>query len=263
MPAMLSRWARRRLRSRSPRMPTAGRSRAARSGRRRLRSPPSSGRAMKLASLKAGPDGQLVVVSRDLARCTPAEGIAPTLQAALESWAAAEPRLRALGDDLEAGRVAGQPFEEAGCASPLPRAYQWLDGSAYVTHVELVRRARGAELPERFWNDALLGQPNAGVDMTFDFARLIEHAATTRHLSAGTIIGSGTVANDAAREETSAIGSSCLAERRMLETLWHGAPKTPWLKFGDRVRIEMQDGGGRPIFGAIEQEVVRYLAPPA
>ena len=334
---------------------------------------------MKLASLKAGADGQLVVVSRDLARCTPAEGIAPTLQAALESWAAAEPRLRALGDDLEAGRVAGQPFDQAGCASPLPRAYQWLDGSAYVTHVELVRRARGAELPERFWsdplmyqgasdgfvgprdpiearsedwgidleaevavitdrvamgtpaaragehiklvllvndvtaralipdelakgfgfihgkptsafspvavtpdelgpawrehkvhlpllsyvNDALLGQPNAGVDMTFDFARLIEHAATTRHLSAGTIIGSGTVANDAAREETSAIGSSCLAERRMLETLWHGAPKTPWLKFGDRVRIEMQDGGGRPIFGAIEQEVVRYLAPPA
>src|ERR671918_600989 len=158
MPAMPSRWARRRLRSRSPRMPTAGRWRAARSGRRRLRSPPSSARAMKLASLRAGGDGQLVVVSRDLARCTPAEGIAPTLQTALESWAAAEPRLRALGDDLEAGRVAGQPFDQAGCASPLPRAYQWLDGSAYVTHVELVRRARGAELPERFWTNPLMYQ---------------------------------------------------------------------------------------------------------
>jgi fumarylacetoacetate (FAA) hydrolase len=334
---------------------------------------------MKLASLKAGRDGYLVVVSRDLAGCTPAEGIASSLQAALESWAQAEPRLRALADDLEAGRVERQPFEQAACASPLPRAYQWLDGSAYVTHVELVRRARGAELPERFWtdplmyqgasdafvgprdpieassedwgidleaevavitdrvamgtpaaragahiklvllvndvtaralipdelakgfgfvhgkpasafspvavtpdelgpawrehkvhlpllsyvNDAPLGQPDAGVDMTFDFARLIEHAATTRHLSAGTIVGSGTVANDAAREETSTVGSSCLAERRMLETLWHGAPKTPWLQFGDRVRIEMQDGGGRSIFGAIEQEVVRYLPPAA
>src|SRR5919106_1685096 len=158
MPAMPSRWARRRLRSRSPRMPTAGRWRAARSGRRRLRSPPGSARAMKLASLKARPDGQLVVVSRDLARCTPAEGIAPTLQAALESWAAAEPRLRALADDLEAGRVEARPFDQAACASPLPRAYQWLDGSAYVTHVELVRKARGAELPERFWSDPLMYQ---------------------------------------------------------------------------------------------------------
>jgi fumarylacetoacetate (FAA) hydrolase len=334
---------------------------------------------MKLASLKAGRDGRLVVVSRDLARCTPAEGIAPTLQAALEGWAEAEPKLRALAEDLEAGRVAGQLFDEAGCASPLPRAYQWLDGSAYVTHVELVRKARGAELPERFWTDPLmyqgaadsfvgprdpieaasedwgidleaevavitdrvpmgtpaaragehiklvllvndvtaralipdelakgfgflhgkpasafspvavtpdelgsawhehkvhlplpsyvndlpLGRPNAGVDMTFDFARLIEHAAKTRHLAAGTIIGSGTVANDAARDESSTIGSSCLAERRMLETLWHGAPKTPWLNFGDRVRIEMLDGDGRSIFGAIEQEVVRYTPPAA
>jgi fumarylacetoacetate (FAA) hydrolase len=334
---------------------------------------------MKLASLKAGRDGRLVVVSRDLARCTPAEAIAPTLQAALETWAEAEPRLRALAADLEAGRVEGQRFDETACASPLPRAYQWLDGSAYVTHVELVRKARGAELPERFWtdplmyqgasdgfvgprdpieatsedwgidleaevavitdrvpmgtpaaragehvrlvllvndvtaralipdelakgfgflhgkpasafspvavtpdelgsawrehkvhlplqsyvNDAPLGRPNAGVDMTFDFARLIEHAARTRHLSAGTIVGSGTVANDAARDQNSTIGSSCLAERRMLETLWHGAPKTPWLKFGDRVRIEMLDSDGRSIFGAIEQEVVRYIPPAA
>jgi fumarylacetoacetate (FAA) hydrolase len=112
-------------------------------------------------------------------------------------------------------------------------------------------------------NDVPLGRPNAGVDMTFDFARLIEHAAKTRHLSAGTIVGSGTVANDAAREPNSTIGSSCLAERRMLETLWHGAPKTPWLKFGDRVRIEMLDSDGRSIFGAIDQEVARYTPPAA
>ena len=319
------------------------------------------------------------MVSRDLARCTPAEAIAPTLQTALESWAESEPKLRALAADLEAGRVEGQPFDQAACASPLPRAYQWLDGSAYVTHVELVRKARGAELPERFWSDPLmyqgasdgfvgprdpieatsedwgidleaevavitddvpmgtpaeragrhvklvllvndvtaralipdelakgfgfvhgkpasafspvavtpdelgnawrdhrvhlpllsyvngvpLGRPNAGVDMTFDFARLIAHAATTRHLAAGTIVGSGTVANDAAREQTSTIGSSCLAERRMLETIWHGAPSTPWLKFGDRVRIEMHDDDGRSIFGAIEQKVVRYTPPAA
>jgi fumarylacetoacetate (FAA) hydrolase len=334
---------------------------------------------MKLASLKAGPDGRLVVVSRDLGRCTPAGAIAPTLQAALEDWAEAQPRLQALAEDLEAGRVEGQRFDQAACASPLPRAYQWLDGSAYVTHIELVRKARGAELPERFWtdplmyqgasdgfvgprdpieatsedwgidleaevavitdrvpmgtpaaragdhvklvllvndvtaralipdelakgfgflhgkpasafspvavtpdelgsawrehkvhlpllsyvNDAPLGRPNTGLDMTFEFARLIEHAARTRHLAAGTIVGSGTVANDAARDQSSTIGSSCLAERRMLETLWHGAPKTPWLKFGDRVRIEMLDGDGRSIFGAIEQQVVRYTPPAA
>ena len=112
-------------------------------------------------------------------------------------------------------------------------------------------------------NDVPLGRPHAGVDMTFDFARLIAHAAATRHLGAGTIIGSGTVANDAAREQTSTIGSSCLAERRMLETIWHGAPRTPWLDFGDRVRIEMLDADGHSIFGAIEQEVVRVTPPAA
>ncbi|MGH6902234.1 MAG: fumarylacetoacetate hydrolase family protein, partial [Geminicoccaceae bacterium] len=112
-------------------------------------------------------------------------------------------------------------------------------------------------------NDVPLGRPHAGVDMTFDFARLIAHAATTRHLAAGTIVGSGTVANEAAREPTSTIGSSCLAERRMLETIWYGAPSTPWLKFGDRVRIEMDDDDGRSIFGAIEQKVVRYTPPAA
>ena len=334
---------------------------------------------MKLASLKAGRDGRLVVVSRDLSRCAPAAAIAPTLQAALERWAEAEPGLRELADGLEAGRIGGQPFDHGACAAPLPRAFQWLDGSAYVTHVELVRKARGAELPERFWTDPLmyqgasdafvgprdpieassedwgidleaevavitdrvamgtgagragehikllllvndvtaralipdelakgfgfvhgkpasafspvavtpdelgdawrehkvhlpllsyvngepLGRPDAGLDMTFDFAQLIAHAAKTRHLAAGTIIGSGTVANDAAREQSSTVGSSCLAERRMLETLWHGAPRTPWLKFGDRVRIEMLGHDGRSIFGAIEQEVARYAPPTA
>ena len=112
-------------------------------------------------------------------------------------------------------------------------------------------------------NGTRLGQPNAGVDMTFDFEQLVAHAAATRHLAAGTIVGSGTVANDAARDQSSSIGSSCLAERRTLETLWHGAPRTPWLRFGDRVRIEMRDADGRSIFGAIEQEVVRYVPPAA
>jgi fumarylacetoacetate (FAA) hydrolase len=124
-------------------------------------------------------------------------------------------------------------------------------------------RGHKVHLPLRSYvNGELLGRPDAGVDMTFDFAQLIAHAATTRHLAAGTIIGSGTVANAAARAPSSTIGSSCLAERRMLETLWHGAPRTPWLRFGDRVRIEMLGGDGRSIFGTIEQEVVRY-APPA
>ena len=113
---------------------------------------------MKLASLKAGRDGRLVVVARDLSRCAPAESIAPTLQAALDRWAEAEPLLRALAEELETGTIAGQRFEQSACASPLPRAYQWLDGSAYVTHVELVRKARGAELPERFWSDPLMYQ---------------------------------------------------------------------------------------------------------
>ncbi len=331
---------------------------------------------MKLASLKAGGrDGTLVVVSADLARAVRAEGVAPTLQAALDDWAEAAPRLQELAERLAAGEAAGAfAFEPAACASPLPRAYQWLDGSAYVTHVELVRKARGAELPERFWTDPLmyqgasdrfvgprdpiearsedwgidleaevaiitddvpmgvapgaagghvklvllvndvtaralipdelaknfgfvhgkpasafspvavtpdelggawcdgwlhlplvshvngerLGRPDAGTDMTFDFHRLIVHAAETRHLGAGTILGSGTVANDAAREEGSDIGSSCLAERRMLETIWRGAPETPFLRFGDVVRIEMFDANGTSIFGAIEQEVVPY-----
>lgn len=332
---------------------------------------------MKLASLRHGRDGRLVVVSRDLACFATAESVAATMQDALDDWARLEPRLRRLAHGLEDGAIASQPFRPEDCAAPLPRAYQWLDGSAYVTHVELVRKARGAELPASFWNDPLmyqgagdrllgprdpielggedwgldleaevavvtddvpmgisagaagrhvklvmlvndvsarglipaelakgfgfihgkpatafspvavtpdelgeawrdhrvhrpllslvndrrLGQPDAGVDMTFDFATLIAHAARTRHLGAGTIVGSGTVANEAAREQGSAVGSSCLAERRMLETIWHGEPRTPWLRPGDRVRIEMLDVAGTSIFGSIDQRVERYTPP--
>ncbi|MBV9078804.1 MAG: fumarylacetoacetate hydrolase family protein [Methylobacteriaceae bacterium] len=330
---------------------------------------------MKLASLKNGRDGRLVVVSRDLARAVSAEGVAPTLQHALDDWQNLAPSLARLAAALESGEAQSAfPFDESACASPLPRAYQWVDGSAYVTHVELVRKARGAELPASFWTDPLMyqgasdrfvgprdpiewggeewgldleaevavvvddvpmgvtreaalghiklvmiandvsarglipnelakgfgflhgkpatafspvavtpdelgdawrdgklhrpllsalngrafGRPDAGTDMTFDFGALVAHAARTRHLGAGTIVGSGTVANEAAREESSGIGHSCLAERRMLETIWRGRPETPWLKPGDHVRIEMRDGDGRSIFGAIDQEVVRY-----
>lgn len=335
---------------------------------------------MQLATLKTGGrDGTLVVVTPDLARATPVPDIAPTLQQALERWAEAAPRLRdaakALADD-----PAGAPIDFAAALaegqvhSPLPRAYQWADGSAYVTHVELVRRARGAELPESFWHDPLMyqggsdsfigprdpilvadaswgidfeaevavvtddvpmgvsaeaalghiklimlvndvtlrglipaelakgfgffhgkpssafsplaippdllgdawadgkvhlpllstlngnlfGQPNAGVDMTFDFGRLVAHAAKTRPLGAGTIVGSGTVANQARMDGDATVGSSCLAELRMLETLEHGAPRTPFMAFGDTIRIEMLDKTGRSLFGAIDQTVAEY-----
>jgi fumarylacetoacetate (FAA) hydrolase len=325
---------------------------------------------MKLASLNQGRDGILVVVSRDLSRATKVPAIAATLQAALDSWAVTKPRLEAvyqrLNDGLEEGAFA---FEQAACHSPLPRAYHWADGSAYVNHVELVRKARGAEIPESFWHDplmyqggadcfipphspiqmadeawgidleaeiavitddvpmgasaaeaaghiqllmlvndvslrnlipgelakgfgfyqskpsssfspvaitpdelgdsweggkvhrplvshingALFGQPDAGVDMTFNFPTLVAHAAKTRPLGCGTIIGSGTVSN----YDRSA-GSSCLAEKRMLEIIESGEAKTPFLKFGDRVRIEMFDAAGHSIFGAIDQAVEKY-----
>jgi fumarylacetoacetate (FAA) hydrolase len=323
---------------------------------------------MKLASLPGGRDGVLAVVSRDLSRAALAQGIAPTLQAALDDWARKEPALEALARELEAGRAKYVPFNTAGTLSPLPRAYHWVDGSAYVNHVELVRKARGAEMPQSFWTDPLVyqggsddflpptadapfaredwgidfegevavvtddvpmgigaaaarerirlvmlandwslrnlvpaelakgfgfyqskpatafspvaatpeelgdawrdarvhlplvvevnggpfGRPNAGVDMTFDFGELIAHAARTRRLGAGSIVGSGTVSN---RDRTT--GSTCLAERRMLETLELGKPMTPFLSFGDRVRIEMFDADGRSIFGAIDQRVAR------
>jgi len=332
---------------------------------------------MKLASLKGGRDGRLVVVSRDLAWFTDAWHIAPTLQAALDRWAACEPELRGLAESLEHNAVPRERFHEHAAASPLPRAYQWADGSAYVNHVQLVRQARGAEMPESFWTDPLmyqggsdrflgprdpiplkdeawgcdlegevavvtgdvplgadrdvglsavrlvmlcndvslrnlipgelaksfgffqskpasafspvavtpeelagwrdgrlngalevevngkpLGEADAGVDMTFDFGTLIAHAAKTRALGAGTIVGSGTVSNrgpDGGPGKPvgeGGVGYSCLAEVRTIETIQHGAPKTPFLKAGDTVRIEMRDAKRHSIFGAIEQAVV-------
>jgi len=326
---------------------------------------------MKLASLKGGRDGRLVVVDADLRYYAPAGGIAATLQDALDDWGRAGPRLRDLAAALEAHQAKeALPFEPAACAAPLPRAYHWVDGSAYVNHVELVRKARGAELPASFWteplvyqggsddflgptddapfasedygidleaevavivgdvamgstaeavrargdirlvmlandwslrnlipaelakgfgfyqskpatafspaavtpdelgedwqdsklhrplsthiNGARFGAPDAGVDMTFDFAELIAHCARTRNLRAGTIVGSGTVSN---YDRTK--GSACIAERRMLEQLETGSARTPFLRFGDQVRIEVLDRRGRSLFGAIDQRVVR------
>jgi fumarylacetoacetate (FAA) hydrolase len=330
---------------------------------------------MKLASLRGGGrDGQLVIVDRALERCVAVPDIAPTLQAALDRWAETEPALRAAAAQLEAGEsTRARRFDPHGCMAPLPRAYQWLDGSAYLHHVELVRRARGAEMPISFltdplmyqggsdallgprdeatfvseehgidleaevavitddvplgtsanaaarhvklivlvndwslrnlipaelakgfgflqskpatafsgiaatpdelgeaWRDGkvhlpllssingtLLGRPDAGTDMNFSFYELIAHAARTRELAAGTIIGSGTVSN---RDATS--GSSCLAERRTLEVLEYGSARTPFLKFGERVHIEMLSQSGESIFGALDQPVVRCRAEP-
>ena len=332
---------------------------------------------MKLASLQGGRDGRLVVVSRDLQRCKDASSVAPTLQAALDEWANTRPRLEAIAAELEHG--GGETFNQAACASPLPRAYQWADGSAYVNHVELVRKARGAEIPESFWNDPLMyqggsdsflgprddipvgdeawgidfeaevavvtddvpmgvsaaqagkhvqlvmlvndvslrglipgelakgfgffqskpssafspvavtpdelgdawadtkvhlpllsflngeafGKPEAGIDMTFDFGQLVAHAARTRPLIAGSIIGSGTVSNklDGGPGKPVAdggVGYSCIAEIRMIETIESGSPQTSFMKYGDRVRIEMDDASGASIFGAIEQTIIRY-----
>jgi fumarylacetoacetate (FAA) hydrolase len=323
---------------------------------------------MKLASLPGGSDGKLAVVSRDLSRAMPAQGVAATLQDALDDWPRKKPALEALARELESGRAQGMPFDPAAALSPLPRAHHWVDGSAYVNHVELVRKARGATMPDSFWTDPLVyqggsddflppqadapfanedwgidlegevavvtddvpmgtgaaaareriqlvmlvndwslrnlipaelakgfgfyqskpatafspvavtpdelgdawrdarvhlplvvhvngqpfGRPDAGTDMTFSFAQLIEHAAKTRRLGAGSIVGSGTVSN---RDRST--GSTCLAERRMLETLDQGKPMTPFLSFGDRVRVEMFDAAGRSIFGAIDQRVAR------
>lgn len=323
---------------------------------------------MKLGSLKeGGRDGTLVVVSRDLTRAAKADHIAPTLQRALEDWSNIAPRLNALSERLNAGEAEGAfDLDMTRLASPLPRAYEFVDGSAYLPHVERVRRARGAEVPESFYVDPLMyqavsagfygprdavrvpsedygidleaevvivtddvpmaatpaqaathiqliglvndvslrnlipnelakgfgflqskprsalspvfvtpdelgdawegnkvhlpllthingewfGAPEAGDDMQFDFAQLIAHAAKTRPLSAGTIVGSGTVAN----KDTS-LGASCFAEKRTVETLEHGKPITPFMKYGDVVRIEMRSRSGEDIFGAIEQRI--------
>jgi fumarylacetoacetate (FAA) hydrolase len=332
---------------------------------------------MKLASLKGGRDGRLVVVSRDLAWCVDAGLIAPTLQAALDDWERCEPLLRGLAETLEHNAVLSDRFREHEAASPLPRAYQWADGSAYVNHVALVRQARGAEMPESFWTDPLMyqggsdgflgprdpippadpawgcdfeaevavitgdvaagagrdealaavrlvmlandvslrdlipaelakgfgffqskpagsfspvavtpdelgdawrdgklhgevwvelngklfGRADAGVDMTFDFGALIAHAAMTRRLAAGAIIGSGTVSNrgiDGGPGKSVADGGagySCIAELRTVEAIAGGAPKTPFLGAGDAVRIEMMGPDRHSIFGAIEQTV--------
>ena len=325
---------------------------------------------MKLGSMKsASRDGALVVFSDDLKQCAPAGDIARSLLEALEHWDVAAPKLKALSDALHAGKAQGaMPVDAAQMAACLPRAPQFVDGSAYLYHVELVRKARGAEMPPSFLDDPLMyqavsdaflapqadivcgsedwgidfegevgvvvddvpmgvtpeqardhiklvlilndvslrglipaelgkgfgflqskprsalsmaavtpdslgaawdggkvslplhchyngkayGHPNAGNDMQFDFPRLIAHAAKTRPLSAGSIVGSGTISN---RDQS--VGSCCLAEVRMIETIRDGKPATPFMKFGDTIRIEMLDKAGKSIFGAIDQKVVK------
>ena len=326
---------------------------------------------MKLATLKDGTrDGQLIVVSRDLKTAQIADGIAATLQHALDDWNFIAPQLNEVYERLNAGRgINSFDFEPQKCMAPLPRAYQWADGSSYVNHVELVRKARNAEMPESFWhdplmyqggsddfigpmddiallseewgidfeseiavvtgdvpmgvkvqhaqehirllmlvndvslrnlipaelakgfgffqskpassfspvavtpdelgdawkdgkvhlalrstrNDTLVGQPNAGVDMVFSFPQLITHLCKTRNARAGTIIGSGTVSNKDPKK-----GYSCIAEKRALEMIASGEASTEFMKFGDKIRIEMLDKNGKSIFGAIEQSVVEY-----
>lgn len=322
---------------------------------------------MKLATLRDGSrDGSLVVVKRDLSAWVRATGVSPSLQAALDGWDAAAPKLRALADQLESGAVKGEPYDATRLMAPLPRAYEWVDGSAYLNHVILVRKARKAEPPptlqtdplvyqggssemlgptqdivardEKFgvdfesevavvlgdtpmgttaaqaekyvrlvmlvndvtlrnlipdelakgfgffqgkpatafspvavtpdelgaaWKDGrvhltlqtwlngtLVGDTQAGPEMHFSFFDLMQHICKTRNFTAGTILGSGTVSNqDRAR------GISCLAEIRMIETIDAGAPKTPFMKNGDRVEIEMKDAAGKTIFGRIDQRV--------
>jgi len=325
---------------------------------------------MKLASINQGRDGQLIVVDNQMQRYVSATEIAPTLQAALDNWDNCKQPLAALYLQLENGEIDSQAFNSEICASPLPRAFQWADGSAYVNHVELVRKARNAEMPSSFWTDPLMyqggsdsflgprediavadeawgidfeaevavivddvpmgissseaakyiqlvmlvndvslrnlipgelakgfgffhakpssafspvavtpdvlgsawdgaklhlplrailngdlvGEPNAGVDMTFDFGQLIAHAAKTRPLCAGTIVGSGTVSNlDGSK------GSCCLAEVRMLETIANGSATTEFMSFGDRIQIDMLDDNGQSIFGEIDQKVTKYV----
>ena len=326
---------------------------------------------MKLATIKNNTrDGQLVVVNKDLTKAVKVAEIAPTMQAAIDNWDKTSPLLAQVYNELNQGkRTDAFPFNSHDAMAPIPRAYHWADGSAYVTHVELVRKARGAELPESFWtdplmymgasdafiganddieiedlswgvdfesevvvitddvpagtkakdarehiklialvndvslrnlipgelgkqfgfyqskpwtaftpvavtpdelgnawkdaklhlpllstlNNQLIGHPNAGIDMTFDFGQLIEHAAKSRSLMAGTVIGSGTVAN-----QGSPTGSSCLAEVRCLEIIKDGKPSTPFMQYGDRIEIEMKNKEGESIFGKIDQKVTEY-----
>lgn len=323
---------------------------------------------MKLATRKTSSrDGALCVVSRDLSQVVDISDQIPTLQFLLDHWLTLAPLAQNIAEQLNEGALANAfAFNPEDYAAPLPRAYQWADGSAYVTHVELVRQARGAAMPDNFWTDPLMyqggsdhflgpcedivvacedygidfeaevvvitddvpmgidpaqagqyirlitlvndvslrhliadelskgfgffqskpassfapvavtvdelsdawdgkrvhlplysylnhqlfGQPDAGVDMTFDFPTLIAHAAKTRMLTAGSLIGSGTVSN-----QDRSKGSSCIAEQRMLEIIEHQQARTPFMKYGDRIRIEMLDAEGRNIFGSIDQQV--------
>ncbi|MGQ8365430.1 fumarylacetoacetate hydrolase family protein [Glaciecola sp. 1036] len=334
---------------------------------------------MKLASLHKERDGQLVVVNHQLTKMVPAQDVAPTLQYALDNWDKVSDKLQQRYNQLNSGEIAGEDFDQTKCASPLPRAFQWADGSAYVNHVELVRKARGAEMPASFWTDPLMyqggsdsflaphedikmpqdegfgidfeaevavitgdvpmgvsaddalsyvrlimivndvslrglipgelakgfgffqskpssafspvavtpselgdawqegklhlplistlngekfGEPQAGVDMTFNFGQLIAHAARTRPLQAGTIIGSGTVSNKldggpGKPLSEGGVGYSCIAEIRMIETIENGQPSTLFMKFGDHISIEMLNADGQSIFGEISQTVVK------
>lgn len=337
---------------------------------------------MKLATIKNNSrDGQLVVVSRDMTKAVTVSGIAETMQSAIDNWNQVETLLNDVYQRLNDGQLSEDVFDfnPAACESPLPRAYQWADGSAYVNHVELVRKARNAEMPPSFWTNPLMyqggsddfigpmdnielpsqewgidfegevavvtddvpmsvdklkarehiklvmlvndvslrglipeelakgfgffqskpasafspiavtpdelgehwdggkvslpllteyngkpfGKPNAGEDMTFDFGELVAHAARSRNLGAGAIIGSGTVSNKQGTEhgtsiEEGGVGYSCIAEVRMIETIRDGKPSTPFMKFGDTVKMEMRDEQGNSIFGAIDQTVVEY-----
>ncbi len=332
---------------------------------------------MKLATLRNGrPDGQLVVVSTDLGRCVSAGRIAPHLQAALDNWDIARPALEELSAALNAGSIAAQAFDPALAMAPLPRAYQWADGSAFLNHVELVRAARNAEVPQSFYDDPLMyqggsddflgprddvmvpseeygidfeaevavitgdvpmlatpdqaldgirllmiandislrnlvpaelgkgfgflqskpatafgpvaitldevgdawiggrlhltlqsawngrkvGMCEAGPEMTFHFGQLIAHICKTRNVRAGSIVGSGTVSNKgvvgASGKTEWTKGYSCIAEKRAIETIQDGKPSTPFMKFGDTIRIEMKGRDGQSLFGAIEQKIV-------
>ncbi|MEM7303640.1 MAG: fumarylacetoacetate hydrolase family protein [Pseudomonadota bacterium] len=333
---------------------------------------------MKLATIKNGTrDGRLAVVSKNLSRVADASHIAPNMRSAIDSWSFSSPRLMDLAETLETDTSIGEPFDPATAHAPMPRAVQWADGSAYVNHVELVRKARGVEMPESFWTDPLMymgapdamlgaqddivagstdwgidmeaevavflndvpmgvsaeaalnhvlmvaiindvsyrnliapelgkgfgffqskgptafspvaatpdelgqnwrdgklhlamdvifngnefGKANAGVDMTFDFGQLIAHAAKTRPISAGAILGSGTVSNKldggpGKPVSEGGVGYSCIAEIRTIETIETGEPTTPFMQFGDTVEIDMKDQNGASIFGTIRQQVV-------
>ena len=328
---------------------------------------------MKLATLRNNSrDGELIIVNKNLTKACSAKDICPTMQSALDNWNDTHSKLMQKFDELEKNKLNDIfTFDANKTTAPLPRAYQWADGSAYVNHVELVRKARGATMPENFWTDPLMyqggsdsflgphddilmadtswgidfeaeigvitddvpmgvtpenalehiklivilndvslrnlipnelskgfgffqskpatsfapvcitpdelgahwdngkvtlplvtylnntlfGKPNAGIDMTFDFGTLISHAAKTRFLSAGCIIGSGTVSNLDRSQ-----GSSCIAEKRMLEIINNGKPETEFMQFGDTVTIEMFDQNNQTIFGKISQKVVKYEA---